>query len=55
MGVVWVVDFSILMSLYTGWVRFLYSVHNPKDSLNVTWCLESLERINTGIEGACNG
>ena len=41
--------------LYTGWGRFLYSVHNPKGSLNVTLCLESSERINKGIEGACNG
>ena len=33
--------------LYTGWGRFLYSVHNPKGSLNVTLCLESSERIIT--------
>ena len=41
--------------LYTGWGRFLYSVHNPKGSLNVTLCLESSERINKGIEGAYDG
>ena len=33
--------------LYTGWGRFLYSVHNPKGSLNGTLCLESSERIIT--------
>ena len=33
--------------LYTVLCRFLYSVHNPKDSLNVTLCLESSERIHT--------
>ena len=41
--------------LYTGWSRFLYSVHNPKDSLNVTLCLESYEHMSKGIEGVYNG